>query len=77
MMYLVNQKRKQTKRKKKIVKIKKKVDYEIIEEPNTLLTDMFCQFSPLRPKLRVQEQREDPSHPPTNRHGEHWAVYAT
>ena len=47
MMYLVNQKEKNKKEKEKVVKLKKKVhDYEIIQEPIILLTDIFCQFWP-------------------------------
>ena len=67
MMYLVNQKGKKQKGKRKICETQEKGDYEIIQEPIFLLADSFCQFWPLRPKLRVEEQREDPSHPPKNR----------
>ena len=77
MMYLVNQKRKKQKGKRKNYETQEEGDYEIIQEPVILLADIFCQVWPLRPKLRVQEQREDPSHPPRNKYGEHWAIYAT
>ena len=77
MIYLVNQKRKKQKGKRKNCETQENSDYEIIQEPIILLTDIFYQFWPLRPKLRVQEQREDPSHLARNKYGEHWAIYAT
>ena len=77
MMYLVNQRRKKQKGERRICETQGKGDYEIIQESIILLADIFCQFWPLRPKLRVQEQREDLNHLPRNKYGEHWAIYAT
>ena len=71
--YLVNQKIKKKKGKRKISETQNKSDYEIIQEPIILLNDIFLPILALRPKLRVQEQREDPSHPLTNRYGQYMA----
>ena len=48
MMYLVNQKRKKQKQKekRKMCETQEKGDYEIIQEPIILLTDIFCQLWP-------------------------------
>ena len=64
MVYLVNQKgKKKQKLKRKMSETQNISDYEIIQEPIILLSDIFLPILALRPKLRVQEQREDPSHP--------------
>ena len=77
MVYLVNQKRKKQKQrqkgKRKMSETQNKSDYEIIQEPIILLSDIFLPILALRPKLRVQEQRDDPSHPLTNRYGQYMA----
>ena len=46
MVYLVNQKRKKNKNEKKNSETQNKSDYEIIQKPIILLSDIFCQFWP-------------------------------
>ena len=70
---LIKKEKKTQKGKRKISEIQNKSNYEIIQEPITLLSDIFLPILALRPKLRVQEQREDPSHPLTNRYGQYMA----
>ena len=59
--------------KRKMSETQNKSDYEIIQEPIILLSDIFLPILALRPKLRVREQRDDPSHPLTNRYGQYMA----
>ena len=74
MLYLVNQERKKKQKgKRKMSETQNKSDYEIIQEPIILLSDIFLPILALRPKLRVHEQREDPSHPLANRYGQYMA----
>ena len=70
---LIKKEEKTQKRKRKKSEIQNISNYEIIQEPITLLSDIFLLILALRPKLRVQEQREDPRHPLSNRYGQYMA----